>query len=121
MECRPQAVEPLSDAEQVPVNPQPYFVPSTVSASEVLTNVAIQDLLAQDAEFYDMHCHSNIPVLTSVSGSWNSYEFDFVNPFARDDSMTIQTRIGKTWRKTPPMALYSLRPSAPAHRTSFEL
>jgi hypothetical protein len=82
------AVEPLSGAEQVTVNPQPYFVPSAASASEILTNVAVQySLVAQDAEFYDVHCHSDtsIPTLTSVSDSWDTFEFNFVNPFACDD------------------------------------
>jgi len=91
IECHPSAilspaVEPLSSVEQVTVDPQPYFVPSTASASTILTNVAIQDLLAQDAESYDLPCEpTNIPTLTSVSDSWDSFEFDFVNPFARDD------------------------------------
>jgi len=81
------AVEPLSGAEPDMVNPQPYFVPSTASASEFLTNVAVQYSLAQDAEFYDAHCHSDtsIPTLTSVSDSWDTFEFNFVNPFACDD------------------------------------
>ncbi|KAF8504722.1 hypothetical protein F5888DRAFT_1631087 [Russula emetica] len=84
------AVEPLShgSVEQVTVNPKPYFVPSTASASEILANVAIQDLLAQDAESYDLPCQlepTNIPTVTSVSDSWDSFKFDFVNPFARDD------------------------------------
>lgn len=51
---------------------------------EILTKVAIQDLLAQDAESYDLP--TNIPTFTSVSDSWDSFDFDFVNPFARDDS-----------------------------------
>jgi hypothetical protein len=92
IECRPSAISPavgpLSGVEQV-VNPQPYFVPSTASASELLTNVAIQDLLAQDAEeFYDLPpCQStDIPSsLTSFSDSWDSFEFDFVNSFERGD------------------------------------
>ncbi|KAI0282857.1 hypothetical protein BGY98DRAFT_1094168 [Russula aff. rugulosa BPL654] len=81
--CR--AVEPHSSVEQVTVNPQPHFVPSTASASEILTNVAIQDLLAQGAESYNLPCQpTNIPSLTS-SDSWDSFEFDFANLFARDD------------------------------------
>jgi hypothetical protein len=80
------AVEPLTSVEQVTVNPQPYFVPPTASASEILTSVAFQDLLAQDAESYDLpYQPTNIPTLTSVSDSWDSFESDFVNPFARDD------------------------------------
>lgn len=87
--CRPSAispaVEPLSRAEQVTVNPRPFFVPSTASASEILTNVAVQDLLAaDDAEVYDLPCHyADTSALASVSDSWDS--FDFVNPFAHDD------------------------------------
>ena len=88
IECHPSAiispaVEPLSSVEQVTVNPQPYFVPSTASVLEVLTKVAIQDLLAQDADSYDLP--TNIPTFTSVSDSWDSFEFDFVNPFEHDD------------------------------------
>jgi hypothetical protein len=88
IECHPSAispaVEPLSSAEQVTVNPRPYFVPSTASASEILANVAIQDLLAQDAEFYDLPYYTaSIPSLPSVSDSWDA--FDFVNSFAGDD------------------------------------
>jgi len=90
IECHPSAispaVEPLSSVEDVTVNPQPYFIPSTASASEILTSVAFQDLLAQDAESYDSPCQpTNFPTLTSVSDSWDSSEFDFVNPFTRDD------------------------------------
>jgi hypothetical protein len=42
------AVEPCSGVEHFAVNVQPYFVRSTASASEILTNVAIQDMLAAD-------------------------------------------------------------------------
>ncbi|KAH9021233.1 hypothetical protein EDB84DRAFT_1513279 [Lactarius hengduanensis] len=50
------AVEPLSGVEYFAVNAEPYFVPSTASASEILTNVAIQDVLAlaaDDPGFFD--------------------------------------------------------------------
>ena len=78
------AVEPLSSAEQVTVNPQPYFVPSTASASEILANVAFQDLLAQDAEFYGLPFHTaSSPSLSSASDSWDA--FDFVTSFACND------------------------------------
>ena len=40
--------------------PQPHFVPSTASASEILTSVAIQDLLAQDAESNDLPRLANL-------------------------------------------------------------
>lgn len=90
------AVEPLSRVEQVTVNPRPYFVPSTASASEILTNVVIQDLLAQDAESYNWPCQpTTIPTLTSVSDSWDSFEFDFVNPFARDDYSDSDLEVGE--------------------------
>lgn len=89
IECRPSAissaVEPLSSVEQVTVTPRPYFVPSTASASEILTNIAFQDLLAQGAESYNLPCQpTNIPTFTSAWDSWDSLEFDFVNPFERD-------------------------------------
>jgi hypothetical protein len=90
IECHPSAiislaVEPLSRAEQITVNPQPFFVPAAASASGVLTNVAIQDsLLAQDAEVYDLpHDPTNILDFPSVSDSWDTV--DFFNSFARDD------------------------------------
>jgi hypothetical protein len=42
-------------------------------------------LLAQGAESYNLPCQpTNIPSLTS-SDSWDSFEFDFANLFARDD------------------------------------
>jgi len=92
IECLPSAispaVEPLGSVEQVTVNPQPYFVPSTASALEILTNIAIQDFLAQDAESYDLPCRPvNIPTVASVSDSdsWDSWDFDFVSPFVLDD------------------------------------
>lgn len=77
------AVEPLSNVEQVTVSPRPYFVPSTASALEILTNVAIQDLLAHDAE--ESYESTDIPSPTPFSDSWDSFEFDFVHPFALDD------------------------------------
>jgi hypothetical protein len=41
-------------------------------------------MLAQDAEFYELPCHStSIPGLASYSDSCDS--FDFVSPFARDE------------------------------------
>src|SRR5882757_10405600 len=45
------------------------------------------DVCSSDlAESYDSPCQpTNFPTLTSVSDSWDSSEFDFVNSFARDD------------------------------------
>lgn len=90
VECHPSAispaVEPLSGAEQVTVNPQPYFVPPTASASDILANVAIQDLIAQesDAEFHDLpYYHTSIPSLASASDSYD--RFDFETPVTRGD------------------------------------
>ncbi|KAI0302347.1 hypothetical protein B0F90DRAFT_207656 [Multifurca ochricompacta] len=86
--CGPSSItpviEPLSGAEHVTVNAQPYFVPSTASAAEVLTNVAIQDLLeAEDAGFYQLsYDPTSSSTLFSVADSWETFEF--VNPFARD-------------------------------------
>ncbi|KAI9455660.1 hypothetical protein F5148DRAFT_388406 [Russula earlei] len=67
------------------MNPRPYFVPSTASASEILTNVAIQDLLEnEDAGFYELSCHpTSTSTLASVSDSWDS--FDFLVPSAYED------------------------------------
>jgi hypothetical protein len=95
IECHPSAISPaveqLSVAQQVAANPRPYFVPSTASASEVLTNVAVQDWFATeelvDAGFYELPGHpESSSSLLSVSDSWDS--FDFVNPFERDDDAT---------------------------------
>jgi len=93
IECHPSAISPaldqLSGAEPqvTAANPQPYFVPSTASASEVLTNVAIQDWFAtEDADFYELvfhHYPTSSSSLASIS-DWDS--LDFVNPFAREDS-----------------------------------
>jgi hypothetical protein len=99
--CRPSAispaVEPLSRAEQVTVNPRPFFVPSTASASEILTNVAVQDLLAaDDAEIYDLPCHPmDTSTLASVSDSWD--RFDFVNPFERDNCSDSSSEDLEEW------------------------
>ena len=100
IECRPSAispaVEPLSSLEQVTVNPRPYFVPSTASASEILTNVVFQDLLAQGAEPYNLPFQpTNIPTLTSAWDSWDSLEFDFVNPFERDGCSDSDSEAGE--------------------------
>jgi hypothetical protein len=96
IECHPSAISPavkqLSGAEPqvTAVNPRPYFVPSTASALEVLTNVAIQDWFAtEDADFYELpfqHYPTSSSSLASVS-DWDS--LDFVNPFAREDSDDI--------------------------------
>ena len=72
------------------VNSEPYFVPSSASASEILTNVAIQDLFAvEDAEFYGVvpGRPARTPMLGSVEDSWDD-AFDFSDedgdPFACD-------------------------------------
>ncbi|KAI0251118.1 hypothetical protein BJV78DRAFT_488356 [Lactifluus subvellereus] len=80
------AIEPLSRAEQVTVNAQPYFVPSTASASDILTNVVVQDwFAAEDARFYELSCHpTSSSTLSSVTDPWDM--FDYVNPLACDDS-----------------------------------
>jgi hypothetical protein len=90
IECHPSAISPaveqLSAAQGAVADPQPYFVPSTASASEILTNVAVQDWFAtDDAGFYEAPCHhpASTSSLASVSDSWDA--FDFVNPFAPRD------------------------------------
>lgn len=82
------AVEPLSGVEYFAVNAEPYFVPSTASASEILTNVAIQDVLAlaaDDPGFFDLCCNprstSTLASVPEFSGS-----FDFVYPFASSEN-----------------------------------
>lgn len=96
IECWPSATIISPAAEQLSggaepqvtvANPQPYFVPSTASASEVLTNVAIQDWFApEDADFYELpfqHHPTSSSSLASVS-DWDS--LDFVNLSAWEDS-----------------------------------
>jgi hypothetical protein len=93
IDCHPSAISPAvkqlrgAEPQITAVNPQPYFVPSTASASEVLTNVAIQDWFAtEDADFYELpfqHYPTSSSSLASVS-DWDLLEF--VNPFAREDS-----------------------------------
>ncbi|KAH9050973.1 hypothetical protein EDB83DRAFT_1357513 [Lactarius deliciosus] len=82
------AVEPFSGVEYFAVNAEPYFVPSTASASEILTNVAIQDVLAlaaDDPGFFDLCCNprstSTLASVPEFSGS-----FDFVYPFASSEN-----------------------------------
>ena len=76
------AVEPLSDAEHFAVEVEPNFVRSTASASEILTNVAIQDMFdADDLGFYELSCHPrNSSTLSSAPEP--SGLFDFVYPLA---------------------------------------
>jgi len=89
-ECHPSttdsAVEPCSGEEHFAVKVEPYFVRSTASASEILTNIAIQDMLAVDElEFYDLSCNPGSPsTLSSVPEPSGS--FDFVYPFASSES-----------------------------------
>ncbi|KAI9465269.1 hypothetical protein BJY52DRAFT_674628 [Lactarius psammicola] len=88
--CHPSAtnppVEPPSGAGHFVVNAEPYFVRSTASASEILTNVAIQDMLAiDDPGFYELCCNPrSTSTLASVPESWGS--FDFVYPLASSES-----------------------------------
>jgi len=92
-ECHPSAINPAAEQlsgvepQVTAANPQPFFVPSTASASEVLTNVAIQDWFAtEDADFYELpfqHHPTSSSSLASVS-DWDS--LDFVNPYSREDS-----------------------------------
>jgi hypothetical protein len=80
------AVEPCSGEAHFAVNVEPYFVRSTASASEILTNVAIQDMLAaDDLGLYELSCNprsaSTLSSVPEPSGS-----FDFVYPFASSES-----------------------------------
>ena len=88
--CHPSATKPaiefLSGVEHFAVNVEPYFVPSTASASEILINVAIQDMLAtDDPGFYELCCNPrSTSTLASVPESSGS--FDFVYPLASSES-----------------------------------
>ena len=84
--CHPSAtnpaVEPTYGVEHFAVNVEPYFVRSTASATEILTNVAIQDMLAvEELDFYEMPCGPTSDfTLSSVPEPSGS--FDFVYPLA---------------------------------------
>lgn len=88
--CHPSAtspaVEPTSGVEHFAVNVEPYFVRSTASASEILTNVAIQDMLAaEELDFYELSCGPrSASTLSSVPEPSGSY--DFVYPLASTES-----------------------------------
>jgi hypothetical protein len=87
--CHPSAtdsaVEPLSSVDHSAVKVEPYFVRSTASASEILTNVAIQDMLAaDDPGFCELSRHPrNASILSSVPGPLGLYDFD---PLASSES-----------------------------------
>ncbi|KAF8270519.1 hypothetical protein EI94DRAFT_777188 [Lactarius quietus] len=94
--CHPSApnttVEQVSGVGDFVVNVEPYFVRSTASASEILTNVAIQDMLAiEDLRFYELSCNpqssSTLSSVPEPSGS-----FDFVYPFASSESFDSDSR-----------------------------
>jgi hypothetical protein len=127
---RSPAAEQLSGAEpQVTVaNPQPFFVPSTASASEVLTNVAIQDWFAtgEDADFYELpfqHHPTSSSSLASVS-DWDSLEFvnlsweDSDDVYDSDfDLENVEEEAANepsSWSSAEPPATNSRRALAPA-------
>lgn len=76
------AIEPTSVLDHFAVNVEPYFVRSTASASEILTNVAIQDMLAaEELEYYELSCGpGSTSTLSSVPEPSGS--FDFAYPLA---------------------------------------
>ena len=96
------AVEPLSGVNHFAVKVEPYFVRSTVSASEILTNVAIQDMLAtDDPGFYELSCHPRrTPILSSVPGPLGLY--DVVYPLASSESSDSDLElISESPRRSP--------------------
>jgi hypothetical protein len=84
------AVEPLSGVNPFAVKVEPYFVRSTASASEILTNIAVQDMLAtDDPGLYDLSCHPrSTSTLSSVGLS------DFVYPLASSESSDSDSELG---------------------------
>jgi hypothetical protein len=126
-------VEPLSSAEQVTVvNPQPYFVPSTASAAEILTHVAIQDLLFASSEeeededdedddaggFYDssISTSSTLVSVSSVSVSSESSCDTLVDLFAHDGYSDLDSEGMEgedTGDELPPPESSSPEPSSP--------
>jgi hypothetical protein len=78
-------VEPLSSVDHSAVKVEPYFVRSTASASEILTNVAIQDMLAAE-DFYELSCDpgSSTSTLSSEQGPLDLFEF--IDPLASSES-----------------------------------
>ena len=87
------AVEPVSGVEQFAVNMEPYFVRSTASASEILTNVAIQDMLAIDElEFYEVSCNpGSTSTLSSVPEPSGSS--DFLYPLASSEGFDSDSEL----------------------------
>lgn len=87
------AVEPISGVEDFAVNVEPYFVRSTASASEILTNVAIQDMLAMDElEFYELSCGpGSTSTLSSVPEP--SGAFGFLYPLASSESFDSDSEL----------------------------
>ena len=85
-ECHPSTTHSAVEPEHFAVNVEPYFVRPTASASEILTNVAIQDMLAaDDLGLYNLSCNpSSASILSSVPEPSGS--FDFVYPFASSES-----------------------------------
>jgi hypothetical protein len=115
-------IPPHSCAERAAVNAQPYFVQSTASASEVLTNVAVQDLFTDKAvPSYKLSCR---PSCSSTVNPWEV--FGYVNPFARDDSSDSDSESVKglvqesahefTKEPTNPSLLSTPTPSSPTTR-----
>ena len=99
------------------------FVPSSAFASEIPTNVAIQDLLAQDAELLQYDVHSIVTLQTSPLSppSWiRGIRLSF-SLSIRLGVTTIRTRIGRTWKRGLPMTLCGLCPNLPNCPASFEL
>lgn len=105
--CRPSAtnptVEPLGGVEHFAVNAEPYFVPSTASASEILTNVAIQDMLAaDDPGIYELSCGPrSTSTLCSVPES-SGLMFNFVYPLASSESSDSDSElVNESPRRSP--------------------
>ena len=116
--CHPSAtnpaVEPTNGVEHFTVKVEPYFVRSTASASEILTNVAIQDMLAaEELDFYELSCGpasgSSLSSVPEPSGS-----FDFVYPLASAESFdSYSEQVNWSPRRGSPEVSPEVSPDSP--------
>ncbi|KAI0258769.1 hypothetical protein BC834DRAFT_692276 [Gloeopeniophorella convolvens] len=86
------------DTDLTQIMVQPYFVLPTATASEILVNVAVQDMLAQEElQYYEPSCHPPDPSpLSTVPNIWDTvgfyYPFEYPEP-AGQASKAIQEEV----------------------------
>jgi len=92
IECYPSAISPAAEQPQWcrtsgrGRESQPYFVPSTASASDVLTNIAIRNWFApEDADFYGLPFHHHPTSSSPLASVSDRDSLELFNPLARED------------------------------------